>query len=233
MSRYVIGLGGNQGDVAQHFKDALELITVRDVRVESVSSLYRTLAVGEHAGADFLNAIAVLETSLVPLDLLDVMQDIENDLGRVSDVHWGPRTIDLDIILNESTIIDHPRLSVPHPHAWYRRFVVDPLVEIAPQTVHPVQQLTFEQLQGALLQRPFTIGIAGLSANESADISEFVRIHFDQVEIVTPDNAFVVLSFNDQTSQTDYVAGDPANPKQSVTDLLNSALLHPTRCSND
>src|SRR5690242_4451407 len=118
-----IALGGNLGPVRQTFADALDLL--RDapgVSIREVSPIHQTRPVGSAAGSEYANAAAALTTDLAPLALLDLLLSIENRLGRVRETHWGPRTLDLDLLLYGSETIDLPRLTVPHPHLWYRRF---------------------------------------------------------------------------------------------------------------
>ncbi len=162
-------MGGNVGNVSATFAKALHLLNEKplDGRTETnllqVSSYHATIPIGENAGAEtvFLNAVCQIETSLEPLPLLDKLQLIEKKLGRERTIHWGPRTIDLDIILYDESKIDIPRLQVPHPACWYRRFVLDPLVEIASDIIHPIKQVTFQKLQERLLQQPFVVAFAG------------------------------------------------------------------------
>lgn len=162
MPRCYISLGGNSGPVAETFAQGLDrLESDGDCRVIAVSENHKTAPVGDQAGAGFLNAAAELETSVAPLQLLDKLQAVERELGRTRTTHWGPRTLDLDLLFWESQIIDSPRLIVPHPAAWYRRFVLDPLVEIAPRYVHPVKQVNISTLRKRLLVRPLRVSFAG------------------------------------------------------------------------
>ncbi|HEY3964877.1 MAG TPA: 2-amino-4-hydroxy-6-hydroxymethyldihydropteridine diphosphokinase [Planctomycetaceae bacterium] len=165
ISRCHISLGGNSGPVGETFLAALNrLRSTPGCSVVAVSRMFETTAVGEHAGGSFLNAVAELEAELDPIALLDLLQSIERDLGRVRSVHWGPRTIDLDLLYYGADVIDSPRLVVPHPAAWYRRFVLDPLVEIAPDLVHPIKRETMLALRDRLLMRPLPVAVAGGSA---------------------------------------------------------------------
>ena len=162
MIRCLIALGGNIGPVDETFAAALErLDTVGGVQVLRSSSVHRSAPVGEHAGGEFRNAAAEIATELPPLELLDRLQATESQLGRAREIRWGPRTLDLDLILYGSQIIDLPRLHVPHAACWYRRFVLDPVVEIAPDAVHPEKEATFGELRDRLLPRPLQLGIAG------------------------------------------------------------------------
>jgi 2-amino-4-hydroxy-6-hydroxymethyldihydropteridine diphosphokinase len=157
-----IALGGNLGDVDATFANALSLLDrTPEIDVLQVSPVHRTSPVGAHAGDSFVNAVARLSSTLEPLELLDRLQSIETQLGRVRWVRWGPRTLDLDLLMFGEEVIDHPRLHVPHPACWYRRFVLDPWVEIGADVVHPVKRLTIGALRDRLLVRPMSITLVG------------------------------------------------------------------------
>lgn len=171
MPRCHISLGGNSGNVAQAFDVALDALRRNaDCTIAAVSRSLETMPVGDRAGTRFLNAAAELETSLDPFALLDLLQSIENDLGRDRTIRWGPRTIDLDLLYYGEEILNSPRLVVPHPAAWYRRFVLDPLVEIAPDLVHPVKQATMQALRDRLLIRPLPVALAGGTADTKIEM---------------------------------------------------------------
>ena len=116
---------------------------VEDVRV---SSLYETAAWGVTDQPSFLNAVVRGSTGLNALELLDAMQAIENQLGRVRTQHWGPRAIDIDILLYGSDVIDVPRLKVPHPYMAQRGFVLRPLADLAAGLTLPDGSLVGELL---------------------------------------------------------------------------------------
>jgi 2-amino-4-hydroxy-6-hydroxymethyldihydropteridine diphosphokinase len=121
--RCYVGLGSNLGSREENITRALSLLReTRGIRVLSVSSVEETAAIGP-AQPNYLNAVAAIETTLPPLELLDTLQQIESQLGRVRSERWGPRTIDLDILLYGDARISHPRLVVPHPQIASREFV--------------------------------------------------------------------------------------------------------------
>ena len=126
-------------------RSAVELIraVTSDVRV---SSLYETAAWGVTDQPSFLNAVVRGQTELPPLDLLDAIQSIENKLGRVRTQHWGPRAIDIDLLLYGSDVIDEPRLTVPHPYMSQRGFVLRPLADLAAGLTLPDGSLVGELL---------------------------------------------------------------------------------------
>lgn len=132
-----IGLGSNQDDPENQIKNALtSLKHLPSSELMRVSSLYKTKAVGPPQD-DYLNACAELSTKLSPSKLLTELQRIELEQKRTRDIHWGPRTIDLDILLFGSKIIHTTRLVVPHPELFHRDFVLLPLFEINPDLILP------------------------------------------------------------------------------------------------
>lgn len=128
-----IGLGGNIGDSITIVEEALQrLDNIRQTRLSGRSSLYRSEAIGDIPQDDYINAAARLETSLEPLALLLELQAIEHAYYRQRDPaqHWGPRTLDLDIILFGNRVINDSHLTIPHPEFHQRRFVLEPMFEI-------------------------------------------------------------------------------------------------------
>ncbi|TGT91512.1 MULTISPECIES: 2-amino-4-hydroxy-6-hydroxymethyldihydropteridine diphosphokinase [unclassified Mesorhizobium] len=128
-----LSLGGNLGDPAKSMGAALRLLDADpDTDVGAVSSLYRTPPWGKLDQPDFLNAAAALSTRLLPRALLDLCLDAERKLKRVREERWGPRLIDIDILVFGDRIIHETGLEVPHPRMLERAFVLAPLAEIAP-----------------------------------------------------------------------------------------------------
>ncbi|WP_425468394.1 2-amino-4-hydroxy-6-hydroxymethyldihydropteridine diphosphokinase [Parahaliea aestuarii] len=134
-----LGLGSNLDDPERQLQDALAaLAKLPRSRLAAASPVYRSEPVGPDGQDDYLNAVVALITELQPLELLDALQAIENNQGRVRDERWGPRTIDLDILLFGEQRIDEPRLQVPHPAMAERNFVLVPLTDICdPRLVVP------------------------------------------------------------------------------------------------
>ena len=151
-----IALGANLGDRERNIRSAIELLNQTPlVRVTKVSALMENPAVGGPLGSPpFLNAAAELQTTLSAPALMKRLLEIENELGRVRRERWGPRPIDLDLLLYANQIIDTPGLTVPHPRMAEREFVLAPLVEIAPNAVHPIERLTIGQMLENLRRRP-------------------------------------------------------------------------------
>ncbi|MCH4812979.1 2-amino-4-hydroxy-6-hydroxymethyldihydropteridine diphosphokinase [Vreelandella neptunia] len=128
-----IGLGSNLESPVEQVREALhELATLPLSRLAAASSLYASRPVGPQDQPDFINAVVALDTRLSPLALLDQLQALEQQHRRRRQRHWGPRTLDLDLLLYANNTIDNPRLRVPHPHMTTRAFVLLPLAEIAP-----------------------------------------------------------------------------------------------------
>lgn len=134
-----IGIGSNLQGPARQVEAAANLLGEQDgIRVEATSSLYRSTAFGGIEQPDFVNAVAAVLTTLAPVDLLARLKAIENRQGRDGDeVRWGPRVIDLDLLVYSGQTIDEPALAVPHPGIGERNFVLLPLGEIAPDLVVP------------------------------------------------------------------------------------------------
>lgn len=136
--RAYVGLGSNLGDREATIRRAVELLGGHpDVEVVGMSTLRETEPWGPIEQPPFVNGAVALETTLTPRALLDVLLEVERRLGRVRGERWGPRTIDLDLLLYESEIVDRPGLTVPHPRLHERRFVLEPLVELEPELVVP------------------------------------------------------------------------------------------------
>lgn len=137
--RAYIGLGSNLANPLQQLQQALEALRrLPDSRLTCVSPFYRSRPMGPAGQPDYLNAVAMLDTVLGPLALLDALQAIELQQGRVrSGERWGPRTLDLDLLLYGAEVIDEARLQVPHPGLAERNFVLYPLADIAPDLVLP------------------------------------------------------------------------------------------------
>lgn len=135
-SQAYIGLGSNLDQPIEHIRQALiELDQLPLSRVTHTSSLFRSSPVGPQDQDDFINAAVALETRLSPLALLDQLQALEQRHRRKRDRHWGPRTLDLDLLVFDQCTLSHPRLRVPHPEIRARRFVLCPLIEIAPHLI--------------------------------------------------------------------------------------------------
>lgn len=128
-----LSLGSNLGDRAAYLHAALARIAaLPGTRIRAVSSVIETPPWGKTDQPAFLNQAVAIATSLAPLPLLHALQAIEQALGRRRDAHWGPRTLDIDILVYDDVTCDTPELRLPHPFLTQRRFVLEPLAEIAP-----------------------------------------------------------------------------------------------------
>ena len=130
--KVVIALGSNVGDTNSHLHHSIDELS-KHIEVTAVSSFYKTAPVGGPVQDDFLNAVLVGQSEMDPLDLLVEMQEIEAMAGRTREIHWGPRTLDLDMISFGDHEIHEPHLEIPHPRAHERAFVLEPWLEIDPE----------------------------------------------------------------------------------------------------
>lgn len=127
-----VALGSNLGDRAGHLAAGLlALATLPDTRLLAVSSTFETVPVGPAGQQNYFNAAAALATSLAPRDLLEHLLAVEQAQGRVRRERWGPRTLDLDLLLHGDAVLDDPHLTLPHPRMLERAFVLAPLADIA------------------------------------------------------------------------------------------------------
>lgn len=155
MSKVLVGVGSNLGDREFLIRKAVE--AMRDLPrtlVVRVSSLYDTEPVGEVDQPAFLNAVVWLETTLEPRELLWQLLLIEKRMGRVRSQRWGPRPIDLDLLFYDDRQIEEPDLTVPHPEATRRAFVLMPLLELDPDFVHPITGESIKKLIKRLPPNP-------------------------------------------------------------------------------
>jgi 2-amino-4-hydroxy-6-hydroxymethyldihydropteridine diphosphokinase len=153
--RAFVGLGSNLGDREAQIRLAIdELARLPQTRLSRASSLYDSEPLGEVEQPNFLNAVAQLDTELTARQLLWNLLLVERRLGRVRTTRWGPRAIDLDLLLYADLVVDESDLQVPHPELTRRSFVLVPLVEIDPMLVHPVTGLTMLHHLSLLKTRP-------------------------------------------------------------------------------
>jgi 2-amino-4-hydroxy-6-hydroxymethyldihydropteridine diphosphokinase len=145
-----LGLGSNLGDRPANLREALERLEAAGIRVARRSSLYETEPLDLRDQPSFLNAVVEVETDLFPLQLLASTQKIEREMGRRRLTPKGPRNIDIDILFYGRSLIETADLQVPHPRIAQRRFVLEPLSEIAPEFRHPVSGKTAREMLAAI-----------------------------------------------------------------------------------
>jgi len=142
-----IGLGSNLGEREQTIRSALKALAEREgIEVTAVSRLIETAPVGGPPQGDYLNGVAEITTTLGPQRLLQVLLEIEDEFGRARGERWGPRTLDLDLLLYGDAVVETQDLQVPHPRMHERLFVLEPLCDIAPAAIHPVLRATAAEL---------------------------------------------------------------------------------------
>lgn len=145
MAEAYIGLGSNQGNRHQNLQDAIRALDER-VQVLDLSAIYRTKAWGLEDQPDFFNQVLKVKTKMTPEDLLEVTQGIERGLGRQREIRWGPRTIDLDLLIYGELIKHCESLRIPHPGIPDRNFVLTGMMDLAPNLKHPVLGKTIREL---------------------------------------------------------------------------------------
>jgi 2-amino-4-hydroxy-6-hydroxymethyldihydropteridine diphosphokinase len=179
LHRAYVGVGANIGDAAATVGRALDALAELG-RVARRSSLYRTRAWGKTDQPDFVNAAALLETALPPRDLLRALKGLESKLGRVETERWGPRVIDLDLLVYDDVQLDEPGLHLPHVHLRERAFVLVPLGELDPSYAATRDALPLEELQGVQRLDRGTVALMPDPGNSIADrvrrLAEFLAV---------------------------------------------------------
>lgn len=180
-----VAFGGNLGEVRANFDAALALLSLHPhIELGKRSGLYCTAPMGSQAGSRYLNSVCGLRTRLPAQELLTVLQSVETQLGRVRSIDWGPRTLDLDLLSYGDLIIEEPRLVIPHPSVTYRRFVLDPLVEVAPDWRHPTFEECAEQMLSRLKNRPLRCCLGGLTESQQCSACGELATKFPDIEFV-------------------------------------------------
>ncbi len=154
MVRVFIGLGSNIGEREKYLETALTQLREHPaIKIFKISKNYETEPEGYITQPRFINAVAELETPLPPEILLEELQEIEKKVGRTKSVKWGPREIDLDILVYGDQEFCSEKLQLPHPLIAERVFVLEPLTEIAPEIIHPVHKKSFKELLNILQEK--------------------------------------------------------------------------------
>ena len=211
-----ISFGGNIGDVKGTFDAALALLSLHpQIELGARSGIYSTVPMGAQAGGQFITSICGMTTELHPKELLRILQAVENQLGRVREIRWGARTLDLDLISYGDEVINDPELTVPHPAVTYRRFVLDPLVEIAPDWRHALFVESAAQLLQRLTKRPLRVELLDLDDEQTKTLADQLSSRFSDVQFVCDEpHSTDVLPIRLRQSST--------SRNQTVIDLMHS-----------
>ncbi len=164
-----IGFGSNIGDRLSYIRSAITALSeIEGIILQKISSIYETSPVGNEAQDDFLNGVVSIRTHHSPHTLLYTLKQIEINIGREHRIRWGPREIDMDILIYGDLCVETPHLTVPHPEMHLRRFVLVPLAEIAPDHVHPILNETIQTLLERLEDDRSAVKAEGLSFNPTS-----------------------------------------------------------------
>jgi len=162
MNKAYLLTGGNLGNRLNNLSDARKLIEQYCGKIVQQSAIYKTAAWGFTDQPDFYNQALEIQTELHPKRLMQTLLTIEGQMGRKREIKFGPRIIDIDILLFNDEIIQQPHLAIPHPRLHERRFALTPLAEIAPNIIHPVLNKTIQQL---LLESTDTLDVHKIEDN--------------------------------------------------------------------
>ena len=185
MPSCLIGLGSNLGNRRETLDAAIaQLAEHPQITLRGTSPWHETAAIGGPAGqSSFLNGAALLETSLAPQALLSVLQRLEADLGRQRIQRWGPRTLDLDLLLYDRLVLDTPSLVLPHPRMAWRRFVLEPAAHVAGSMVHPTTGWSVSRLLEHLDTTADYVAIAGSIAADKSQLAQRL-VHAASAELI-------------------------------------------------
>lgn len=177
MAKCLLALGSNLGERDRTLREALALLDqTPGIRVSRVSSLLETKPVGGPSEQpDFLNAVAIVDSLLPPRELLEATQRVEQALGRVRKERWGPRTLDIDLLLYDDLVLQAAELEIPHPRFAVRRFMLQPAAEIAAEWVYPINGWTVERLLANLKDAPRRVALYGAAGSAASLTNELQR----------------------------------------------------------
>ena len=232
-----ISFGGNVGDVKATFDAALALLSLHcHIQLKQRSGLYCSTPMGSQAGSPFLNSICGLTTQLSPQELLSALQSVETQLGRVREICWGPRTLDLDLLSYGNCIVNDPDLVIPHPALTYRRFVLDPLVEVDANWRHPVCHSTAGHILGRVSCRPLQIRLLNVHSDQVEALSCDLIPQFPDVQFVwdgeSSIDALPFLMRGSSTTRDDLIVDlrrSPGDTLEQLTSALTAIFDKPRR----
>ena len=224
MNECLIALGGNVHISEVVFADALAQLKLRGCTDIRMSRILTTRPVGSDAGNEYLNAAAALRTNLSALEILHAMHEVEAIFHRVRTRHWGPRTLDLDLVLYSDQIDNSPGLVLPHPAMWYRRFVLEPASEVAADMMHPILNESVQGLFDRLSYRPLQLEICGTGTpylpelpEMASDSTETITMKVvDPAAAIEPDSFARIQVRHGQRSTT----SQPYNPNGREIDVV-------------
>ena len=172
----LIGCGANEGARREQLNQAIDMLRfMPGVRLVDVSQFLETLPVGGPPGqSPYLNAACLIETTFKPAEVLDMLLAVENTLHRSRETRWGPRTIDLDLLLYDDCVLKTERLEVPHPRMTTRRFVLEPAAAIAADLKHPVAGCTIRELLENISERHLHVAVVGVPGSGAPEIADAV-----------------------------------------------------------
>jgi len=188
MTSCLIGLGANLGDRRAALDEAVDRLSRHpELELRKKSRWLQTDPVGGPGEqAEFLNGAALLETTLEPRELVAELLSVEKALGRHRTVRWAAREIDLDLLLYGDRVIESPEVTVPHPRMAFRRFVLEPAAQIAPQMVHPQLGWTIERLLENINRRPIVVAVMAADDRLARQIAEKVSAHSGSQHVLNP-----------------------------------------------
>tara|TARA_Y100000385_G_scaffold246922_1_gene266576 strand:+ start:243 stop:1388 length:1146 start_codon:yes stop_codon:yes gene_type:complete len=205
----LIGCGANVGARREQLEQAIDMLRfMPGVQLKHVSQFLETRPVGGPPGQPpYLNAACLIETTFEPTEVLDMLLAVENTLQRSREIRWGPRTIDLDLLIYDDCVLKTERLQVPHPRMTTRRFVLEPAAEIAADLKHPVSGCTIHDLLENISQRHLhvaVVGVPGSGAPEIADaVADVTLSRLIHAPVSLPINAVGALSEKQLSTKKD------------------------------
>lgn len=226
--RSFVAFGGNLGFVADTFRAAAERVSqLPKTKIITRSRLFSTTPVGAKSLNPYLNAVTAVATELSPEELLASLHEIEHDFGRRRTGRWGPRTLDLDLLAYGDVISARPELLLPHPHCWYRRFVLDPWCDIAPGYVLPGLQESVGSLLKRMKQRP--LAVAALDDIPSAEVTASIAAlpEVDPQHDRSGDPAIIFSMHPGQPHERLVNLSVASDPAAYALDVLRAALDEP------